>query len=83
MRVLEFERTASVIGYPDESSLQRVLSDDQPIDIPSDGIVLTRYLGEVLDVSVGDWVELDVQEGDHQTIRVQVQGLAAEPFGAT
>ncbi len=77
----QFERTASVIGYPDESSLQRVLSDDRPIDIPSDGIVLTRYLGEVLDVSVGDWVELDVQEGDHQTIRVQVQGLAAEPFG--
>lgn len=77
----QFERAASVIGYPENSSLQRVLSDDEPIEIPDEGVVLTRYLGEVLDVSVGDWVELEVQEGDHQTIRVQVQGLAGEPFG--
>ena len=77
----QFERAATVIGYPERGSLQRVLSDDRPMPIPDEGIVLTRYLGEVLDLSVGDWVEVEVLEGDHQTLRVQVQGLAGEPFG--
>lgn len=75
------QRTASIIGYPEESTMQRVLDGDRPIEPPDEGLMLTRYLGERLGLRVGDRVRVEVLEGDRVTLDLPVVRLVDEPFG--
>ncbi len=75
-------RDLVVNGYPTETSLRRVLDDHgNAIRIPSEGIVLTRILGQVLEADVGDEIELSFRTGQRRTVTVPVVGLVDEPFG--
>ena len=75
------ERTASIIGYPDQTTMQRVLDDDRVIEVPDDGMMMTRHLGNVLGLHVGDHVQVEVLEGDRVTVELPVIALVDEPFG--
>ncbi|MEM9074711.1 MAG: ABC transporter permease [Myxococcota bacterium] len=74
-------RTSALIGYADSPSLQRVLEEDRAVAIPDEGVLLTRYLGELLDVGPGDTLRAEVLEGNRRTIELPVAGLVDEPFG--
>jgi putative ABC transport system permease protein len=54
----------SVIGLPAENELRRPHDAAlRPIDVPADGITLTRRLAERLDVAPGDTMTVEVMEG--------------------
>jgi putative ABC transport system permease protein len=81
-RVGSRRRDAAVVGYMDDADLRTLVDDNaQPIPLPSDGIVLTRKLGEVLDVPLGGMVTLEPQQGERRPHQVRVAGLADEMFG--
>lgn len=75
-------RDVPLTGHPDGAMLRRVYEwPPREVPIPEDGLVITSKLGEILDVRLGDDVEIDVLEGDRKTVRVPVVGFANEVFG--
>ena len=76
-------RDIPVHGYTDDVTLaQMVESDGTVVPHPrGPGIVITRKLAEVLDVRVGQLVELEALEGNRPVRTLQVDGLVDEGFG--
>lgn len=77
-------RDSSIVGYPESGMLRRLVDTEGKVHgVPPDGIVLTRKLAELLEVSRGDFVTVDFREGDWSTERVRVADFIEEPFGLT
>jgi putative ABC transport system permease protein len=78
-------RDSAIVGYPEPHRLRQLLSGaGTPFDgLPERGIVLTRKLGEILDVGVGSSIEVELREGQWNTGKVTVAGFVDEPFGLT
>ena len=76
------ERYLAVTGVPESPRLRRIVDrEGAPIRLPPSGVVLSRKLGEVLDVEPGDVVTLDVLEGHRPTLDVVVSGLVDDLLG--
>ena len=75
-------RTA-IDGIEPGGELQRVLDAAlQPISIPPQGIVLTEYLAEeILRISPGELLTIEVLEGSRPVLQVPVVGTAREYLG--
>ena len=77
-------RDSSIVGYPDRVKLRQLLDTGGRVhEVPPDGILLTGKLGEILEVSVGEYIWVDFREGDWATAQVRVAGFVEEPFGLT
>lgn len=75
-------RDSVLHGYPDAPRLRLLVdSDGKYHSAPPDGVLLTRKLGEILDVAPGDRVLAEVREGEWKTTSLTVAGLVDEPFG--
>ncbi|NBC18485.1 MAG: FtsX-like permease family protein [Bacteroidetes bacterium] len=76
-------RTA-IQGLPSEARLHRILDENQePITIPPEGMLLTDYLAELLDVQPGDELTAEVLEGRRPERTVAVAGLVKEYTGVS
>lgn len=76
-----FYRT-SVSGIEPHGSLKRVLDNKlNAIDIPDQGVILTDYLAELLHISPGDILTIEVLEGNRVTVEVPVAGTTKEYLG--
>lgn len=74
-------RTA-LLGLPGEADLKRVLDADlQPVSPPADGLLLTDYLAELLQVRAGDRIDVEFLEGHRRTLPVPVAGTVHEYLG--
>lgn len=74
-------RTA-IQGLTPGGDLVRPLSTAlEPIELPEEGVVLTDFLGGILDVRPGDMLTVEVLEGARPVRTVQVAGLANEYVG--
>lgn len=76
------KRDVVLLGLPDKASLQRLMTrrgQSQPQ--PAHGVVLTKTLAEVLGLTLGDRVDLDVREGERRRVRPLVTGLLDESSG--
>jgi len=84
---LRFEHRSyrtSIEGVQPDGQLYRVLDDRlRRIDLPSAGVVLTDYLGELLEVHPGDVLTVEVLEGARPILRVPVVGLAKQWIGVS
>jgi putative ABC transport system permease protein len=82
---LRFEhrsRMATVNGMPAGSILSRVLDEDlQPIRPPPDGLILSRVLGDILGIGVGDTLTVEVLEGSRPVREVTVTQLVDDFMG--
>ncbi len=77
-------RDSSIVGYPEGVKLRQLLDTRARVhEVPPEGILLTGKLGEILNVSVGEYVWVDFREGDWATERVRIAGFVDEPFGLT
>ncbi len=56
-------------------------ANDEPIRIPSDGLVLSRKLAELLDARVGDSLELTPVRGRRDTRCVRVASIVESFVG--
>jgi putative ABC transport system permease protein len=75
-------RDTTITGLPEPSNLRHLLDGGvRPVPVPADGLVLNDRLARLLDVGVGDEVEIDLLEGDWRTHSARVAGLIDEAFG--
>jgi len=76
-------RTA-ISGLPLDAKLRRLLDADlHVIALPEAGLLLSRRLGDRLDVGPGDIVTVEVLEADRPVRQVRVRGLVNDMIGLT
>ncbi len=76
-----FYRT-SVQGIQPGGKLKRLLDNDlKVIDLPQQGVILTDYLAELLHITPGDMLTIEVLEGSRPTVQVPLVGTAKEYLG--
>ncbi len=72
----------SVHGIEPDGSLMRLLDTRlRTIELPPQGVVLTDYLAELLQVKPGDTLGIEVLEGSRPTLHVPVVGTASQYLG--
>ncbi len=73
---------AAVDGLQPGGRLKRPLDTGlKPIPLPPQGVVLTDFLAELLNVGVGDMLVIEVLEGHRRTVQVPVVATAREYLG--
>jgi putative ABC transport system permease protein len=76
------ERYLAITGVPPNPRLKRIVDrNGRAVGLPPSGVVLSQMLGQVLAVTPGDIVTLDVLEGHRPTRRVEVGGLVDDILG--
>lgn len=75
-------RDSVIMGYPNNPRLRNVIDTSGTIhQVPDEGLLLTKKLGEILEVDVGDHVWVELREGDWATRRIRISGFVEESFG--
>ncbi|MHC4550321.1 MAG: ABC transporter permease [Planctomycetota bacterium] len=74
-------RTAITGLDPDHSLLALLNRDLETVPLPRDGLLLSRKLAELLDLEVGDEVEVQVLTGEKRHFRVPVENVTDEYLG--
>ncbi|MEZ5419794.1 MAG: ABC transporter permease [Vicinamibacterales bacterium] len=82
LRVEHRHRTLAVTGLAAGADLQRIVArDGTVVTPPPDGLVLSKMLGQVLEVEAGGLVHVEVLEGARPTLVVPVAGLVDDSLG--
>jgi putative ABC transport system permease protein len=69
-------------GIAPRSDLRRAVAEDLRVAaIPERGLMITDYLAEMLDVRVGDAVDVQVLEGERRVVSVPVTATIHESMG--
>jgi putative ABC transport system permease protein len=75
-------RTLAITGLAAAPHLTRVIDRVHgSIELPSDGLLLSRMLGEILGVAAGDTVQVEVLEGRRPVREVRVAALVDDSLG--
>lgn len=75
-------RETALTGYPRDADLRRVVDAmGRVVPLPSSGVLITDKLAEVLAVSVGDPLRIEVLEGERPVLTSHVAGTVDEMFG--
>ena len=76
------ERRMMISGRPDNAELSRIIDIDlHPVVLPEVGLAISSWLAQILGVQVGDFVELDLLEGQRRTVSLPVTALVEDYFG--
>ena len=82
---LRFEHRSKRIalqGLEPDGDLRRVVAQNfEIVGIPSDGVLLTKKLAEVLGAKTGDTVQVEVLEGERPRRELRVAGTVDEMIG--
>ncbi len=82
---LRFEQRtyrSSIRGIPEGNSLYRLLDMQlKPVELPPDGVVLTDYLADLLQIHPGQMLTVGVLEGDRPVRQVRVAAVVREFIG--
>jgi putative ABC transport system permease protein len=82
MRFGARSRETALVGHPEGASLRRVLdARGREVHTVRGAVLLTRPLGNLLGVRVGDRIEVDALEGERSTRSFTVGGFSDEAFG--
>lgn len=72
----------SINGYDKQRDLYRSLNiNHEPIDMPEDGVLLTEYLGELLNIKEGDEIIIEVLEGNRPVKKMRVVKMVSQYLG--
>jgi len=75
-------RDSMILGLPEHPVLRQLLDGGRtPRSVPSEGLLMTDKLAELLGLEVGDLVGVDLLEGDFTTRWLPLAGVLAEAFG--
>jgi putative ABC transport system permease protein len=76
------ERRVMISGRPREADLSRIIDVDlHPVVLPESGLAISSWLAGLLKVHVGDFVEVDLLEGQRRTVSLPVTALVEDYFG--
>src|SRR3990170_87707 len=82
IRNANIERRVMISGRPRDADLSRIIDVDlRPVVLPENGLAISSMLAEILGVRVGDFVEVDLLEGQRRTISLPVTALVENYFG--
>jgi putative ABC transport system permease protein len=77
-------RRVGVLGVKPDGELFRLIDlDRNRVELPPDGIVLSKKLAELIEVSPGDHIRVEVLEGERPVRGVVVSGLIDDFSGMT
>lgn len=75
-------RDVPLQGYPDDATLRTFVNErGATLPLPRGGLVISSILGEVLELGVGDTVEVTLREGPNREDSLVVTGLVDELMG--
>lgn len=75
-------RLAGINGVTRGATLNRVVDENlKPLSLPADGVALSRALADVLGITGGDMLTLEVLEGERPTRQVRVAALVDDFLG--
>jgi putative ABC transport system permease protein len=75
-------RTLAITGLPAAPRLNRVVNrDGRVVSLPPQGLVLSEMLGRILDVTIGDRLQVEVLEGLRPVREVPVVALVDDSMG--
>lgn len=76
------ERRESITALEPSPRLNRVLREDEsPVAMPPDGLLLTDTLARLLGARPGDFITVEVLEGQRPIAQVQVSGVVTSYMG--
>jgi putative ABC transport system permease protein len=82
LRVGNRSRTLGITGLPANPDLNRVVDrSGRPVPLPLDGLVLSKMLADILGVTAGDSVQVEVLEGSRPVRRVPVVTTVDDSMG--
>jgi putative ABC transport system permease protein len=74
----------SLQGMEPDGELRKVLDADlQRVVLPVEGVVLTDFLAELLAITPGQYLTVEVLEGNRPVLEVPVAGLTSEYLGVS
>ncbi|MGT2467133.1 ABC transporter permease [Mesorhizobium atlanticum] len=76
------ERRIMIRARPRGAELNRIIDADlQPVILPESGLAISGMLANILDVRVGDTVEVDLLDGERRTVSLPVAALVEDYLG--
>jgi putative ABC transport system permease protein len=82
IRSTNIERRIIISGRPAGADLSRIINTDlRPVALPENGLAISALLAQILRVRIGDFVELDLLEGQRRTVSLPVTALVEDYFG--
>ncbi len=76
------ERRIMLSGRPRDADLSRIIDVDlRPVVLPESGLAISDMLAQILDVRVGDLVEIDLLEGQRRTVILPIAARVEDYFG--
>ncbi|MGO4684596.1 FtsX-like permease family protein [Hyphomicrobium sp. 2TAF46] len=76
------ERRIIISGRPADADLRRIIDVDlHPVVLPESGLAISDLLAKILGVDVGDFVEVDLLEGQHRTVSLPIAARVEDYFG--
>ncbi|OWW20671.1 ABC transporter permease [Noviherbaspirillum denitrificans] len=82
MRFRHRMKKTVIMGMAPVRELRMILDErEQPVDLPQEGIVLTKKLAEILGVSAGDALTVESLEGKRASATIPVTLIVDEPIG--
>jgi putative ABC transport system permease protein len=76
------ERRIVVSGRPRGADLRRIIDVDlHAVALPENGLAISAWLAQIFGVHVGDFVEVDLLEGQRRTVSLPVSALVEDFFG--
>ncbi|MBY5591563.1 ABC transporter permease [Rhizobium leguminosarum] len=76
------ERRILISGRPSDADLNRIIDTDlRLVALPEAGLAISSMLARILDVEVGDTVEIDLLDGARRTVSLPVTALVEDYFG--
>jgi putative ABC transport system permease protein len=76
------ERRVMISGRPRDADLRRIIDVNlSSVALPENGLAISAWLAQLLDVRLGDSVEVDLLEGQRRTVSLPVSALVEDFFG--
>ncbi len=78
----QVEKRTYLLGIDIDAKLNHLIDDDDnPVEVPPEGIVLNQKLAHVLGARIGDSLMMEIMEGSRRTRPVRVAALSQEYLG--
>jgi putative ABC transport system permease protein len=82
IRHRSIERRIIISGRPRDADLRRVIDVNlRSVALPENGLAISAWLAQILDVRIGDLVDVDLLEGQRRTVSLPVAALVEDFFG--
>jgi len=76
------ERRVLISGRSRDANLRRIIDAElRSVALPENGLAISAWLAQILGVHVGDFVEVDLLEGQRRTVSLPVSALVEDFFG--